>query len=202
MQNYGILQGYIPLENSMNLKSKNKEFDMSKKLGFVLLCALLGTVLEAENVSESQKFIGVEVTITEVQGDAVRRVDPESSQGTGFGLRLGAQNEEWRTMFTFNYFDNEGRNVEKLFLSVDYFFLKSELTENYAIQPYLGVNVGYMNYEAVGVDESGLLYGGQAGGIFNLTESLDFDLGYRYSLSSSDALDHTGDVVFGLNYLY
>jgi len=175
---------------------------MSKKLGFVLLCALLGTVVEAEDVSESQKFIGVEVTMAEVQGDVVRRVDPEISQGAGFGLRLGAQNNEWRTMFTFNYFDNEARNVEKLFLSIDYFFLKSDITENYAIQPYIGMNIGYMNYEAVGIDESGMLYGGQVGGIFSLSESIDFDLGYRYSLSAADALDHTGDVVFGLSYLY
>lgn len=175
---------------------------MLKKLGFVLLCILLGQTVEARDVTESQKFIGVEVTISEVQGDAVRRLDPESSEGTGFGIRLGAQNEQWRTMFVFNYFDNEGRNVEKLFLSVDYLFLKSNLTADYAIQPYIGMNVGYMNYEAVGVDESGMLYGGQGGAIFNLTESLDFDLGYRYSLSSSNALDHTGDVVFGINYLY
>ena len=175
---------------------------MLKKLGFVLLYTFLSTVGEARTVSESQKFIGVEVTIAEVQGDVVRRVDPEISQGTGFGFRLGAQNEEWRTMFTFNYFDNEGRNVEKLFLSIDYFFFNAKISENNLIKPYLGMNIGYMNYEAVGVDESGLLYGGQAGGILNLTGSLDFDLGYRYSLSAANALDHTSDVVFGISYLY
>ena len=175
---------------------------MFKTLGSVLLCTLLGTVVQAEDISESQKFIGVEVTVAEVQGDVVRRVDPAISQGAGFGLHLGAQNDEWRTMFTFNYFDNEARNVEKLFLSIDYFFLKSDITENYVIQPYIGMNMGYMNYEAVGVDESGMLYGGQVGGIFSLSESLDFDLGYRYSLSAADALDHTSDVVFGLSYLY
>lgn len=175
---------------------------MFKKMGLVMLCLLSTNVVEAKNMSESQPFIGVEVTVAEVQGDAVRRQDADTSEGVGYGVRLGAQNEQWRTMFTFNYFDDEGRNVEKLFLSLDYFFLKSDMTENFAVQPYIGVNVGYMNYEVAGIDESGMLYGGQGGVLLNLLESLDFDIGYRYSLSSANALNHTGDVVFGFNYLY
>jgi len=175
---------------------------MLKKLGFVLLCALLGSGLQAEEISESQKFIGVEVSITEVQGEAISRLDDRTSEGTSFGIRLGAENEEWRTMFTFNYFDNEGRNVEKLFLSIDYFFLKQNIIDSYLLQPYFGVNVGYMNYESIGVDEDGMTYGGQGGLIVNLIEQIDLDLGYRYTLSSANALDHTSEIVFGLNYKY
>ena len=175
---------------------------MLKKLGFALFYILLGNELQAEQISESQQFIGVEVSITEVQGEAINNLDDRTSEGTSFGIRLGAENEEWRTMFTFNYFDNEERNVEKLFLSIDYFFLKQNIMDSYLIQPYFGVNIGYMNYESVGIDEDGMTYGGQGGLIVNLIEQIDLDLGYRYILSSANALDHTNEIVFGLNYKY
>lgn len=171
---------------------------MVKKLGIVLLCTALGSSVYARDISESQKFIGVEVSITEVQGNQ----PSDTSHDQSYGVRVGAQNEQWRTMFTLNYFDSGEHNVEKLFLSVDYFFLKSDVIDNYALQPYLGLNAGYMNFESTGVDESGFLYGMQAGAILDVTEDIGLDLGYRYSLSSSDALDHTGDVVFGVNYQY
>ena len=171
---------------------------MVKKITIALLCVVLGTTVYARNISESQKFIGVEVSITEVQGEQ----PSDKSDDVSYGIRVGAQNEQWRTMFTLNYFDSDEHNVEKLFLSVDYFFLKSNMVENYAIQPYLGVNLGYMNFESTGVDADGFLYGFQGGLILDVTEEISFDVGYRYSLSSADELDHTGDVVFGLNYQY
>jgi len=172
---------------------------MVKKLGMVLLCTALGSSVYARDLSESQKFIGVEVSITEVQGNQ----PSDTSHDQSYGLRVGAQNEKWRTMFTLNYFDSGEHNVEKLFLSVDYFFLKSDIIDNYALQPYLGVNLGYMNFESTGgIDASGFLYGAQAGAVLNITDEVGFDLGYRYSLSSADELDHTGDVVFGINYQY
>jgi len=175
---------------------------MVKKIGIALLCMALGTALQARDISESQKFIGVEVSITEVQGQAASETDGSTSNGTTFGFRIGAQNEQWRTMFVLNYFDDEGRNVEKLFLSLDYFFLKTDVYDSYALQPYMGVNMGYMNYESNNIDESGFLYGMQAGVALEVVEKISLDLGYRYSLSSADALDHTGDVVFGVNYQY
>ena len=171
---------------------------MVKKIGMVLLCTALGSSVSARDISESQKFIGVEVSITEVQGEQ----PGDSSDDVAYGLRLGAQNEKWRTMFTLNYFDSGEHNVENFFLSIDYFFLKADVMDSYALQPYLGLNVGYMNFESTGVDESGFLYGMQGGVLLDITEKIGLDLGYRYSLSNSDALDHTSDVVFGINYQY
>lgn len=171
---------------------------MVKKIGIVLLCVALGSTLYAREISESQAFIGVEVGITEVQGEQPN----DKSDGQSFGIRIGSQNEQWRTMFALSYFDSVEHNVEKLFLSIDYFFMKTDVYDSYALQPYMGVNVGYMNYESIGVDADGLLYGMQAGAALDVTDSVGLDVGYRYSLSSADELDHTGDVVFGLNYRY
>lgn len=172
---------------------------MVKKIVMVLLCAALGTSVQAREISESQKFIGVEVSITEVQG----KEPGDDSNDQSYGLRVGAQNDQWRTMFILNYFDSGKHNVEKLFLTVDYFFLKTDMMDNYALQPYLGLNLGYMNFESDGgIDADGFVYGLQGGVVLDVTEDIGLDIGYRYSLSSANELDHTGDVVFGLNYKY
>jgi len=171
---------------------------MVKKIGIVLLCTALGSSVYARDITESQKFIGVEVSITEVQGEQ----PSDKSDDVSYGIRVGAQNEQWRTMFTLNYFDSGEHNIEKLFLSVDYFFLKTDVYNSYALQPYLGLNMGYMNYESTGVDADGFVYGMQGGVVLDVMENVAFDVGYRYSLSSADELDHTGDVVFGINYQY
>lgn len=172
---------------------------MVKKIGMVLLCTLFGSSVYANQIVDNQRFIGVEVSITEVQGEQ----PGDESDDVSYGLRIGAQNEKWRTMFTLNFFDSGEHNVEKLFLSVDYFFMKTDVYDSYAIQPYLGLNVGYANYESdLGVDADGFLYGMQGGVVLDVTEDIGFDVGYRYSLSSTDELDHTGDVMFGINYQY
>lgn len=173
---------------------------MMKKMGIVLfLSTVLGSFIYAEQIVDNQKFIGVEVSITEVQGEQ----PGNESDDVSYGLRVGAQNEQWRTMFTLNYFDSGEHNVEKLFLSVDYFFMKTDVYDSYALQPYLGLNLGYANYEDdFGADADGFIYGMQGGVVLDVTDEIGFDVGYRYSLSSTDELDHTGDVVFGLNYQY
>jgi len=171
---------------------------MVKKIAMVLLCTALGNSVYARDISESQTFLGVEVGLTEVQGEQ----PSDESDDVSYGLRLGAQNEQWRTMFALNYFDSGEHNIEKFFLSVDYFLLESNVLEDSLIRPYIGVNVGYMNFESTGVDESGLLYGMQGGVVFSIVENIDFDISYRYSLSNTDALDHTSDVVFGIHYRF
>lgn len=171
---------------------------MLRKIGMFLLYVALGNEAYANTLSESQKFIGLETSITEVQGAQ----PSNTSDDVSYGLRLGAENEEWRTMFVINYYDSDVHNVEKAFLALDYFFLKSNTANNYALQPYLGLNVGYMNYESSTEDVSGLIYGGQAGIVLDVMSNIDLDVGYRYSLSSSDEFDHTGEVIFGINYKF
>jgi opacity protein-like surface antigen len=175
---------------------------MVKQIGMVLLSTVLGSSLYAGDMSESQKFIGVEVSISEVQGDGPSDIATNISNGTSFGLRLGAQNDEWRTMIGLTYFDAEGRNVERLYGSVDYLFLPSDISDSLVFKPFIGMNVGYQNYESNEIDEDGFVYGGQAGVIINAFDNLSVDVSYRYTLSNEVAFDHSGDVVFGFNYNY
>jgi len=172
---------------------------MLGKLGMIFLCTSLISSIYAREISESVPFIGAELGIAKVQGSQ----PSDTSNDQSYGLRVGAQNEQWRTTITLNYFDSNKHNVEKLFLSVDYFFLKSDTIGDYPLYPYFGTNLGYANFESTGgADANGLLYGAQAGIILNITEDIGFDIGYRYSLSASDELDHTSDVIFSLNYQY
>jgi len=171
---------------------------MLKKVTIGIFSAVLcGNIAYAE-ISGSDTFVGIEVGSTEVQGE-----QPSStSEDASYGLRVGAQNEEWRTIIGFNHYDKDEYSVEKLFLSVDYLFYKYDTMEDFTIQPYIGVNTGYANYEQGSIDENGIMYGAQLGVIFNIIERFDVDLGYRYSLSSADAFDHESDLIVGLHYYY
>jgi opacity protein-like surface antigen len=71
-----------------------------------------------------------------------------------------------------------------------------------SFSPYIGANVGFANYESSFVESDGLIYGGQAGFVVGATENIDIDLGYRYSLSETEELDHIGSFIFAVNYLY
>jgi len=171
---------------------------MVKKIAIAALCTVLGTSLYARDISSGDKFIGLEVGATEVQGDTARG----DESGVEFGIRAGAQTEKWRSMILLNYFDKNDQNTEKLMITVDYFPLDTTSEQSY-FKPYLGVNAGYMNYEVSGTsDVDGFLYGAQAGFVVEVMETIDMDIGYRYSLSSADEFDHSGSVVFGINYLY
>jgi len=193
---------------------------MIKKVAATLLCMVLGGTLYArDDISQSKPFIGLEIGYATVQGAVwnesgvfpIYEPDYEGSD-IEYGLKIGAKKDEWRTTLSFDYFDGDEdsrkQNYEKGLLSFDYFFLYSHEEKN-TFQPYLGINVGYMNYESTNnIDMSGFVYGGQVGVLFSVTEKIDIDLMYRYSLSNATqddrdaSLDHVGSIVFGINYVY
>jgi opacity protein-like surface antigen len=173
-----------------------------KKIAVILLSLAFGSTAYADNDTSSTKsFLGLEIGLTSVQGDTYSEARHEST-GAEFGLRLGAQSEEWRTIFVLNYYDNvdEDQNKETLQLAIDYFFAGDTL--DIAFKPFIGVNAGYTNYESTGIDSSDFSYGGQVGFVSSVTESIDVDLSYRYSLSSSESLSNMGSLVLGFNYFY
>ncbi len=181
---------------------------MVKKITIALLSTVLGSSLYAGNISQSESFIGLEVGASTIQANTDGFFGESDYEGTDveYGLRLGAQFNEWRTMFVFDYFDSadDNQNYEKGLISVDYFFLNSNPeTVSSSFRPYIGLNAGYMNYESSpSIDENGFLYGGQVGFAYRVTDSIDLDLMYRYSLTDVAETDHIGSVVFGINYIY
>ncbi|MBD3790502.1 MAG: outer membrane beta-barrel protein [Campylobacterales bacterium] len=174
---------------------------MVKKVTIALLCMTLGSSLQARDISTGEKFLGLEVGAAQIQADTLSELDHEGSSAE-FGFRLGVQNEDWRTTLIFDYFDSsdDDQNYEKGMVTVDYYFMGSDNQQT--INPYIGLNIGYMNYESTYIDESGFLYGGQVGVTLEVIDNVDIDLGYRYSLTDADQTDHIGSVVLGINYLY
>jgi len=166
-----------------------------------------GTFLSAgENsrqVSDATEvFIGVELGAAMVQGDTPLEINHDGS-GASIGLRIGAQNTEWRTMAIVDLYDSDDddQRYTRGFLQVDYYVMASRFATT-AFRPYMGINGGYLKYESTGIDESGVSYGGQVGFTAAVSENIDFDVAFRYSITNPDEIDHIGNVVFGVNYLY
>ncbi len=174
---------------------------MLKKVAVALLCTALGSSLQArDDISMSNTFIGVELGYVEVQGDTFTNLSYTGDYDIEFGLRIGAEKDEWRTTLLFDYYDSadNDQNVEKALMTLDYYLLNNESI----FKPYIGVNIGYGNYESTLVEDSGLLYGGQAGIVINAAEMINLDVSYRHSLSGTDVFDHIGGVTFALDYLF
>jgi hypothetical protein len=177
----------------------------------VVMGVLLGSALYAENYSEGKKFLGVEVGAAQIQGGVYLDIlDPFSydqfyeGSGVSFGLRFGAQNDNYRTMLLYEYYDNtdEDQNLEMGMVTIDYFVISEDMA-SLTIKPFVGVNAGYMQYESTLVEDTDFVYGGQAGLVASISEKIDIDISYRYSLSwESDTMDHFGVALIGLNYLY
>ena len=175
---------------------------MIKRLGVTLLCVGFGSLLHAEGMSVNKSILGLEVGYATVQADTDGGIfgEPDyKGEDIEYGLRIGAQNDDWRAMLIYNYYDNtdEDQNVQKTFAQLDYFF-----SERSQFNPYFGINLGYMNYESTDIDESGFLYGGQVGFTIELNDNIEMDMMYRYSLTDAARTDHIGSFVFGMSYIF
>ena len=174
-----------------------------RKTAAILMGVMLSSFVYAGNSdADSKGFLGLEFGAATVEGE---RLNDFNHQGSAveYGLRLGAQNDEWRATFVFDYFDStdDDQNVEKGLLLVDYFFFEND-ESGMSVRPFIGGNVGLVNYESTGVDATDFVYGGQGGVVIGVNENIDFDLSYRYSLSGSEQINNMGSLVFGFNYLY
>ncbi len=179
------------------------------KIKIGLLSVALSASVYGENVDIGTGFLGIEVGNTELQGARYMNIYDGNTynpfyEGSGIeiGIKLGAQNEEWRTSFVIDYYDNEDedQNYEKAMIMIDYFLINAYESEM-SVRPYIGANLGYMGYESTFIDESDFVYGGQAGLVVNVS-SVDVDLSYRYSLFNGDTADTMGSIMLGVNYLY
>jgi opacity protein-like surface antigen len=179
---------------------------MIKKTAITCMAMMLGTTLYAKDFSVSERILGLEIGGAKIQADTGGLIDGEldhDGSDVEFGIRIGAQMDEWRTLLILDYFDSsdDDQNYEKGMITFDYMFMNTQESVD-GFQPYIGLNVGYMNYESTNIDDDGLLYGGQIGFSYRVTEQFGIDLSYRYSLVDSDNVDHLEGIVLGLNYIY
>jgi opacity protein-like surface antigen len=173
-----------------------------KKLGIVssvlVGAAVLTSGVQAGEISIGEKIIGLEIGSGTIEADTL--IGGYDTRGTDveYGIRLGAQNDEWRTLLILDYYDNSDDDQEyfKGLVSFDYLLTESEF------KPFIGINLGYLDYTSTGNDDSGFLYGGQLGVLYRAAENVQVDVTYRYSFVEADHVNHVEDIVFGVNYIF
>jgi opacity protein-like surface antigen len=95
------------------------------------------------------------------------------------------------------------RNYQKVMLDFDRFVWSSLYkTDSIVFKPYLGAHIGWLNYTDDLLSDNGLAYGGQMGLALNVLNQVDFDLGYRYTVTDLENVDDIGSLIFSVNYLY
>ena len=164
--------------------------------------ALTMTVAYAVDDFSSERLLGIEVGYTTVNTKNGGVFD-KSSSNPEFGLKLGAQNEEWRTTLHLNFMKTEERSYQKAMIDFDRFVWASLYkTDSIVFKPYLGGHIGWLRYSDDLSSANGLAYGGQMGLTLNVLNEVDFDLGYRYTLTDIENVDDIGSFNFSVNYLY
>jgi hypothetical protein len=122
-----------------------KEHAMWKKIMIPMM--VLGAVsatagsydLEA---NPSKIFVGVQAGESWVQGTHKADNDYKTA-GIAYGLRLGAQNYEWRSMVTLDYMNNKKVGYLRGEIHTDYLFHFNSDAAGVGIVPFLGLNGGY-----------------------------------------------------------
>lgn len=182
---------------------------MFKKVVLICLCIIFASSLNAREVTNSETFIGLEMGYVNVQGDRILGgVVPDPNHTDSdliYGIRIGAQNGDWRTTLLYNYYNstNSDQNFELGLFTLDYFFMDNKSSTLSIFRPYLGLNLGYGNYESSNIGNvNGFLYGGQTGLVVDINKQVDIDFSYRHSFSNEDKFNHVGGFIFGVNYIY
>lgn len=202
---------------------------MVKKIVTACLVLAWGSTLYAEQITESDTFIGLEIasskTESSLQFTDTPKINFESDSVVEYGVRIGAENDEWRTTLLYTYYNDEDNGAEETMhkgsVLIDYFFWKTDANAM-TIKPYIGGHIGYMTYEVTSdqvfpgfdttlSDGSGVFYGAQAGIAMIVSEVVGLDLSYKYSLTGVDdspvpdskfKVENMGSIAFSINYYY
>jgi len=188
------------LNLNFNYKNKLKGNFMFNKI--FLISILLFTFSEAKDSFSSERLLGISVGYAGVESTSQIGLK-QSNRDVEFGFRIGAQNKEWRTLLVGDASFANNHKYQKAILSFDRFVWQSLYkTDDIVFKPYLGGHIGYMRYTSDDLTESGLLYGANLGLTWNVLREVDFDLGYRYSVSNINSIDSIDAVTLGVNYIY
>jgi len=167
----------------------------------LLFSVLALTSVEAQDAFSSERFLGIEVGYGSATYE--RSSIDQSSKDVEYGFRIGAQNQDWRTTLVGNIAKGKDQKYQKAMLSFDKFIWQSLYKEdNIMFKPYLGGHIGWIKHTADDLSESGMLYGAEVGVVWNVLDEIDFDLGYRYSVTNLDSLDNIDAMTLGINYIY
>ncbi|MBU1667748.1 hypothetical protein KKC13_04960 [bacterium] len=167
----------------------------------LLISLLVLTFSEAKDSFSSERLLGIEVgyATSDYQVNSIKKGNADVE----LGFRIGAQNRDWRTTVVGNISRDANQKYQKAMITFDKFVWQSLYEkDNIVFKPYLGGHIGWIKHTADDLTENGLLYGGEVGLVWNVLREVDFDLGYRYSVTNLDTLDSLDAVTMGINYIY
>jgi len=156
------------------------------------LLLLLPWRLQAQE--ESFSFIGISSASTELKGSQT------TQQLSTLSLHYGAQTQEWRTLFAYEFHSN---SYKKASMQIDK-IVKDSLFGTPKVRPYLGVNLSILTYEDEHIEDThGYSYGGDGGLLFYLSDTIDLDLGYHYeAIEGIESMESLQGFWLSLHYFY
>lgn len=167
----------------------------------LVLAGLLAASSMMATEAKDNMFVGIEVGSTKFDYSAslLGATISDSDSASTYSIKAGKYLGNAGRVYIGTSFYNSESNVDVNSYAVGYdymFYNKSKFT------PFIGVNVGYMSYEAKGldaalagsgvtsssdkVDISGVTYGAEIGGAYEVHKNFDIEVGARFIMSSAD----------------
>lgn len=168
---------------------------------FLTTCLTLSLANAADEFS-SERLLGIEVGYTGMAMNNAIGVGEKRSLVEG-GVRIGAQNTDWRTLISVGMTKDSDFTTQKAMISFDRFVWQSLYKKDHVMfKPYLGAHVGWIEHIENNIDENGMFYGAGLGLTWTVLDEIDFDFGYKYSVSNLENLKNFDALTFGINYIY
>jgi hypothetical protein len=167
--------------------------------------ALWSIILLGSVSASAESILGVEGSYSYTDASEPATGTNYTLSTPAFGLRLGAMNDEFRFMFIgtsmLDEKDGGATVTQDLYLAtIDYFIpIPTDIT---TFKPYIGANLGYLDYKYSSVSEGDSLFGGQVGVLFNSSEKVDFDIFVRYYKPQQDDVHNLVQSGLGINYKF
>lgn len=164
-----------------------------KKIILATAIMLSGTLVMA---SDTNMFIGADVTRAQIDFDygyrgsgTVNGVPVTNSSvskdemDTSYGLKAGVvMNKNYRLYAYYTKLEPEvdGFKTKLKIITLNYEYLID--TGYDGLMPYVGAHIGRSDFELLGYDDKGLMYGVQAGVLYDITDNIALEVGISYSM--------------------
>jgi hypothetical protein len=106
---------------------------------------------------------------------------------TSFGLKGGVlleKNYRLYVYYTKLEPEVEGLETKLKIITLNYEYLIDTGYEG--LIPYVGAHIGQSDFELLGYDDQGLMYGVQAGVMYGITDNIELELGISYSMMDAE----------------
>ncbi len=173
----------------------------------------MGTLLMLEcEAATNSSYVGLDVGNTEATMSAVNGIEnaKESDNGTSVSLKLGYKYEDNQRVYASAQYI-EAENAEFMVYGLGYDYLFGDAI----VKPFVGGFIGYGQYQTdrastIDLDVDGIVFGAQAGLLFEVTKEIDLEGGYRYLKSNMEEnigsanieIDPLSNWFVGFNYKF